>query len=80
MILMLICWFRPIDREIGSRYKLDIFHLKQTIQKIMHRFLELYQDFVWKYQTVYCLYVKNLEQIEKVSEKSHDLLQMKRLI
>ncbi len=35
-----------MDRETGSRSKLDKFHLKQTVQKIMHRFLELYQDFV----------------------------------
>ena len=41
-----------MDRETESRSKLDKFHVKQTVQKIMHRFLELYQDFEWKYQTV----------------------------
>ena len=46
-----------MDRETESRSKLYTFHLKQTVQKIMHRFLELYQDFVRKYQSVYCLYV-----------------------
>ena len=34
-----------MDREKGSRSKLDKFYLKQTVQKIMHRFLELYKDF-----------------------------------
>ena len=34
---------RPIDK----------FHLKQTVETIMHRFLESYQDFIRKYQTVY---------------------------
>ena len=34
-----------IDRETGSCSKLNTFHLKQAVQK-MHRFLELYQDFV----------------------------------
>ena len=35
-----------IDRETGSCSKLNTFHFKQTVQKIMHRFLELYQDLV----------------------------------
>ena len=35
-----------IDRETGSRSRLDNFHLKQTVQKIIHWFLELYRDFV----------------------------------
>ncbi len=35
-----------MDRETGSHSKQDTFHLKQTEQNIMHRFLELCQDFV----------------------------------
>ena len=35
-----------MDRETVSRSKLDIYHLKQLVQKIMHQFWELYQDFV----------------------------------
>ena len=49
----------------------------------MHQFLELYQDFVWKYQTVYCLYVADSTarcKAKNVSVKSHDVLQMKRFI
>ena len=35
-----------MDRETGSRSLLDTFHLYQTVQTIMHQFLELYQDFI----------------------------------
>ena len=63
-----------MNREAGSRSKLDKFHLKQIVQKIMHRFLELYQDCVLLIEsTVWC-------KAKNVSAKLHDVLQMKRFI
>ncbi len=35
-----------MEREAGSHSKLHKFHMKQTVQTIMHRFLEIYQDYV----------------------------------
>ena len=75
--------YSNMDRIRGSRSWLDTFHLKQTVQTIMHRFLELYQDFEWKYQTVYCLYVTESTvwcKAKNVSANSHGVLQMKRFI
>ena len=73
-----------MDRETESLSKQDKFHLKKNrIQKSMYQFLELYQDFVWKYQTVYCLYVAESTarcKAKNVSAKSHDVLLMKRFI
>ena len=75
--------FKIMDQITGSCSWLDSFHLKQTVKTIMHRFLESYQDFVWKYQTVYWLHVTESTvwcKVKNVSAKSHSLLQMKRLI
>ena len=73
----------PMDRITGSRSWLITFHLKQTVQTIMHWFLELYKDFEWKYQTVYCLYVTESTvwwKAKNVSANLHGVLQMKRFI
>ena len=37
-----------MDRIRESRSWLDTFHLKQTVQTIMYRFLDLYKDLEWK--------------------------------